>query len=197
MAGNHDPAAYGAECLGKMIERLGIEAKVNGSGEGRQVVLTVASKDSARLIGRRGRTVDSLEYLINRILPGKCEGPVRASISIEGHVREAGDAEGDDDDAAAAPRRRDDRREGGRSEGERDAGGRGVDVDRLERLAGDAAKEVKRWGDAKTIGPFTVGERRVIHNVLKQDPAIVAESGEDLGGRRKKITISPVAGSAE
>ena len=59
----------------------------------------------------------------------------------------------------------------------------------MSRMALDTAKEVKRWGDPKTIGPFNAGERRAIHLAIKDITGIVAESGPDLGGNRKKVTI--------
>jgi predicted RNA-binding protein YlqC (UPF0109 family) len=61
----------------------------------------------------------------------------------------------------------------------------------LDRVVRDAAKEVRLWGEPKTLGPFTSGERREIHAILKDVAGVFEESGPDLGDNRKTITIRP------
>jgi hypothetical protein len=61
--------------------------------------------------------------------------------------------------------------------------------EKLHQQALDIAKEVKRWGDAKVMGPLTAGERAVVHQALADDPQVVAESGPEDENGRKKITI--------
>ena len=59
----------------------------------------------------------------------------------------------------------------------------------LERMALDAAKEVRLWGAPKTLGPFAPGVRRAIHVVLRGVPQVEAESGPDEGSNMKKVII--------
>jgi spoIIIJ-associated protein len=64
-----------------------------------------------------------------------------------------------------------------------------MDESKLEQLAIDTAKEVKRWGDTKTLGPMSARERRVIHVTLEADPEVVSESGEERPDGRKTVVI--------
>jgi predicted RNA-binding protein Jag len=148
----------------------------------------VRTEDPGRLIGRGGRVLNNFDYLLNRIIAGKFEEQVRAKIDVEGREGRprketaagkpaAGQAGGGGDDKPVG--------------GQEDGAGADEDEKRLRKLALDAAKEVKRWGDAKTIGPFSPGERRVIHAALKADGEVRAESGEELPGRKKRITVAP------
>lgn len=184
MAEKIEGAAYAAACLETMTRTLGIETSVTGSGEGKKIMLAVKTSAPGRLIGRNGRVLNNLNYLLNRILAGKSKEPALAQIDVEGGRAARGDEEEDSDPAnrqAETPAPRPPRQPRDEVSGD--------DDERLRKLALDAAREVKRWGDPKTIGPFTTGERRIIHSTLKEDPTIRSESGEELPGRRKKITV--------
>ena len=69
-------------------------------------------------------------------------------------------------------------------------GGRNdADAIRLQQMALDAAKEVKRWGEVRKLGPFTARERREIHLALRSDTEIVTESEPEQGGNLKTVVI--------
>ena len=54
--------------LEEMIRRMGMEATVTSElGENGGLHLNIASQDSAILIGRKGRTLSALQYLVNRM----------------------------------------------------------------------------------------------------------------------------------
>jgi len=81
--------AAAASLLSEMITKSGMEATVSHkvSDEG-EVTLTVESPDSALLIGRKGRNLEAMQYLLNRMIhaaePG--ETPERVVIDIEGYL---------------------------------------------------------------------------------------------------------------
>ena len=61
-------------------------------------------------------------------------------------------------------------------------------TEQLEQQALDAAKEVKRWGEAVTLPEMNAHDRRIIHVTLKDDAELTTESlGE---GGMKKVVIS-------
>lgn len=186
MAETMQPAEYAANCFREMAARLGVKASVTGTGEGKRIVLSVETDQPGHLIGRRGRNLNNLDYLLNRILAGKYDQQVRAKIDVKGgeEMEGKGGAESADGERnQRGPARKGQKKVGpGAGEG---------DTERLRRLALDAAKEVKRWGDSKTIGPFTTPERKIIHSTLQDDADVRTESGEELAGRRKKVTILP------
>lgn len=85
-----DAAANEAAALmGEMIGHMGIEATVTtGRGEAGDLRLVIESPDSALLIGRKGRNLTALQYLINRMAfsPAESgESQERLVVDIEGY----------------------------------------------------------------------------------------------------------------
>ena len=78
-----------AESLVKeVVQRMGIEATItSATDESGAVSIKIESPDSAILIGRKGRSLESLQYLVNRMSP-KTEGDEgeRITIDIEGYL---------------------------------------------------------------------------------------------------------------
>jgi len=56
------------ELLGGILERMGIQAEVAGERRQDCVFLELKSEAAGLLIGRKGKTLDALQYLLNRIL---------------------------------------------------------------------------------------------------------------------------------
>jgi len=194
--------------LEKMIDLLGGRAEVTDISQGEEVVLSIKTETPGRLIGRKGQHLESLELLLNRIIFKKQETTTYIQLDIDGYRRKGGIKEKRDDgaggesgggngdvrvDAAAGEPRQGRGRnrawEPRAERGEESDGDAGGSFPEQERLAVDAAKEVRRWGEPKTMGPYPARERRAIHQALKAVPEVEAESGPDLGGNRKTITI--------
>jgi len=75
--------------LDETIRHLGIEATVTGElMEDGGLKLNVESPDSAVLIGHKGRNLQALQYLINRMarMSGNAEGPERIVVDIERYL---------------------------------------------------------------------------------------------------------------
>lgn len=81
--------ASAASLLSEMVAKCGMEAtvtsKVSDDGE---VTLVVDSPDSALLIGRKGRNLEAMQYLLNRMIQSGETGefPERILIDIEGYL---------------------------------------------------------------------------------------------------------------
>ena len=77
-----------AALLEEIIEKMGMEAEVENafSDEG-DVLLNVYSPDSAILIGRKGRNLDALQFIMNRMaLNASDDGAVeRILVDVEGY----------------------------------------------------------------------------------------------------------------
>ena len=61
----------------------------------------------------------------------------------------------------------------------------------LLKKAQDAAEKVRRWGDVVELEPLSAFDRRVIHNALRDDPALETHSVEVEGTDKKAILIRP------
>jgi spoIIIJ-associated protein len=73
-----------------------------------------------------------------------------------------------------------------------DVGGyRGQAREALIKKAKEAAEKVRRWGDIVELEPLNAFDRRIIHNALKDDPAIETHSVEVEGTDKKVILLRP------
>lgn len=70
-----------------ILDLMGIAAKVEAKEAGEKVVLDIKGDKSGVLIGKRGQTLNSLQYLVNLIINrGKKEGPrARIMLDVEGY----------------------------------------------------------------------------------------------------------------
>ena len=63
--------------------------------------------------------------------------------------------------------------------------------DALVKKAKEAAEKVRRWGDVVELEPLSAFDRRIVHNALKDDPAIETHSVEVEGTDKKAILLRP------
>jgi spoIIIJ-associated protein len=59
------------------------------------------------------------------------------------------------------------------------------------KKAREAAEKVKRWGDVVELEPLNAFDRRIVHNALKDDPAVETHSVEVDGTNKKAILLRP------
>ena len=81
------PAQDGAEVLRRLLALMEIPAEVEAaaSDEPEQAWLKVSSEAGGLLIGRRGQTLDALEYLVNRVADRQEQGARRYLVDVEGY----------------------------------------------------------------------------------------------------------------
>ena len=184
--------------LMKMLDFLGYEdAVVKAAESSGEIELSVESEDAGRIIGRKGQTLESLQLLLNRMMQKDDPEYPRIQICIDGYSTRRPDSRGrasrEQEEGSSDHRRGGDRRHRG-ERGERrrrdDREGRGGDDrdDILRQQALDAAKEVRRWGEPKTLPAMNAHDRRVIHITLENEADIQTESEGD--GPKKSIVIS-------
>ncbi len=71
--------------LRELLGRMGFTAEVSAAEEAGQVVLAIQGDSSGILIGRRGQTLDALEYWVNRLLSREARAPVRVVVDCENY----------------------------------------------------------------------------------------------------------------
>ncbi len=173
---NSEQKEAAVSILTSMLSLLGLSAKVTIEEHKEQTIVTLQSEEPGRLIGRRGRVIENLEYLLNRALSQRFEGAVNVGINVDGYQGKEGEQE---------------------DKGQRSAGEVDEEIDssweeQFRKMALDAAKEVRRWGGQKELGPFSPRERRVVHLALVDDPEVETESEEGVEKGRKKVFIRAV-----
>ena len=74
------------ETLEELLRLMGFEAKIDQKVTGEKIVLSVqAGENSNILIGRRGKNLNGLQYIVNRICSRKNEDVKPIVIDIEGY----------------------------------------------------------------------------------------------------------------
>src|SRR5690348_9587997 len=65
-----------AKTLREILDRMGIEAEVSAFDDGDRIILDAHGAESGLIIGKKGATLDALQYVINRMVSKKPnEGP--------------------------------------------------------------------------------------------------------------------------
>lgn len=78
--------ALGVETLQKMIDLITSESKVVASTDQDRLLLRVEGGNSGVLIGRRGQTLEAMQFLTDKIINRKSESRVRLKVDIEGYM---------------------------------------------------------------------------------------------------------------
>lgn len=154
--------------LEQMVSLLGHRLEISCNGEDTdRFALTLNTDDPGRIIGRKGHYLRSLELLLNRMLRKKHRKFPWVELDVDGYRKRRTTGQ------PAEPRMEPDR-------------------ERLETMAGNTAKEVKRWGESRTIGPFQDEEYEVIRAVLAADRQIEmrTENGDRGGSRRVIVQLA-------
>ncbi len=76
----------GKEILEELLRRMGFDATVTKTVDGDKITLSIeAGEDSSILIGKRGKNLNGLQYIVNRISGRKDENVRPVTIDIEGY----------------------------------------------------------------------------------------------------------------
>jgi len=74
-----------ANALREILERMGIDAEVSSFDDGERIILDAHGSESALVIGKKGATLDALQYLINRIVYKKPGEGAMIVVDAEGY----------------------------------------------------------------------------------------------------------------
>lgn len=155
--------------LDKMFGMLGISADISIEPNVAGGKLCISTDNAGRLIGKKGQTLECIELVLNRVLSNTVEKGRADWISIDVDGYCVAVPEGEHSRSGKIPR---------------------DEMERLESMALDIAREVKKLHKPRVIGPFNPGERRIIHLALEKDPDVETISDAEADANRgKKITI--------
>jgi len=138
------------ETLELMLSHLGLACEVREENRPAGPVLHVLTGEPGRLIGRNGKTLDDLQYLLNRMLSHVDDEAQRITVDVENYRQQQ-------------------------------YAGLFKDVEA-------AAERVRSSGEEVTLPPMNSFERRIVHNLYKDDPEIATSSPAEPA-RLKSITI--------
>jgi len=197
---NNERMKKSTKTLATMFDYLGLKANVKASEVDGRIVIATESEDAGRIIGKKGQTLQSLELLINRIATKNDAECPWITINVDGYSssrRRSGPSReegfGRREGRYGRPERRGPRREefDRRSDDgfERRHESNIDEEEALQKMATDAAKEVKRWGEPVQLKPMNAHDRRLVHVALKEDNEIKTESLPVEGSETLKSVI--------
>ncbi|MBC2704744.1 RNA-binding cell elongation regulator Jag/EloR [Desulfobacula sp.] len=83
---SEDSVTLGTEALQRMADLITDDADVNASTEADRLTLSIEGGNAGILIGRKGQTLDAMQFLTDKIINRKSEARVRVKVDIEGYM---------------------------------------------------------------------------------------------------------------
>ena len=77
----------GAEALKKIIGYITQDAEINVYYENEVIGYQVSGGESSRLIGKRGQTLEAIQYILEKIVNQKLEKRIRVRVDIEDYLK--------------------------------------------------------------------------------------------------------------
>jgi spoIIIJ-associated protein len=74
MSAEAEDGGRAREILGAILERMGIDASVELAEDGERVVLDVKGREAGLVIGKKGQTLEALQFLVQKIAHRGREG---------------------------------------------------------------------------------------------------------------------------
>lgn len=76
----------GIEALQKMADLITEDSRVEADTEGDRLTLRIEGGNTGILIGRKGQTLDAMQFLTDKIINRQSEARVRVKVDIEGYM---------------------------------------------------------------------------------------------------------------
>lgn len=194
------------QILNEMLPLLAFDVQMTSAIEGTNVRIQMKCGDAARLIGRRGATINEIQFLVNRILQRRHKNVPRFYLDVEGGKEAAAIA-----DAAPAPM------SAPAATNTPSASQAPAPVPirtpapapRIEPVAPApsqpppppvsvnpfmdrvkaAADKVRRWGDPVDLGPMSAEERDSAQSQLARDREVEAILVETKSGPQIRLQV--------
>jgi spoIIIJ-associated protein len=81
-----DPGDMGMEALQKIIDLITADATISMEKQSSRIIFNVMGGNSAVLIGKRGQTLEAIQYLVEKIVNKNRKGRVGIQIDVEGYL---------------------------------------------------------------------------------------------------------------
>ena len=81
-----DPMDIGREALQKIIDLITADAIISMEKHSNRIIFNVTGGNSAVLIGKRGQTLEAIQYIVEKIVNKNRKGRVGIHIDVEGYL---------------------------------------------------------------------------------------------------------------
>jgi len=164
-----------ANILREIVDRMGINVEVSAFDDGDRVILDAHGPESGLIIGKKGATLDALQWVVNRMM-------IRREKEAAGFI----DAPPPAEKAPGEKGEKEDR--GGPSIVVDAEGYRGRREEALVDMANRLADKAQRSGRPTHAEAMSPHDRRIIHVTLADHPGVLTES-EGEGADRHVVVI--------
>ena len=79
--------ATGRDALQRLVDFITEDSRIDVENTGQRVVFKVEGGNSGMLIGKRGQTLEAIQYLVEKIVNKQHEQRVRVLIDVEGYLK--------------------------------------------------------------------------------------------------------------
>jgi len=77
---------FGRDVLQKMVDHITTDATIDSHQKGERIFYNISGGNTAVLIGKRGQTLEAMQYLVEKIVNNQSEKRVRIEIDVEGYL---------------------------------------------------------------------------------------------------------------
>lgn len=81
-----DAVQLGREALQTILDAITSDARIVQTNDGNTIVFNVVGGNAAVLIGKRGQTLDAIQYLVEKIVNKRSEKRLRLQVDVEGYL---------------------------------------------------------------------------------------------------------------
>ena len=82
-----DPLDSAKNALQRIVEKISSDATIRAREDKDRIIINVEGGKSAVLIGKRGQTLEAIQYIVEKIVNKRHEQRVRVEIDIEGYLK--------------------------------------------------------------------------------------------------------------
>lgn len=82
-----DPQTVGREALQKIVDFITTDATITVSEKSDRIMFDINGGNAAVLIGRRGQTLEAIQYLVEKIINKRRGKRVRIQVDVEGYAK--------------------------------------------------------------------------------------------------------------
>jgi spoIIIJ-associated protein len=76
----------GETVLKKIVDLITTDAEIKVQQENKKVIYNVKGGNTAMLIGKKGQTLEAIQYIVEKVVNKKCREKIRIHIDIEGYL---------------------------------------------------------------------------------------------------------------
>jgi spoIIIJ-associated protein len=77
---------YGRNALGRIVQSISEETEIESDQEAGKIIYRISGGQSGVLIGKRGQTLEAIQYLLEKMINKKSGNRIRVLVDVEGYL---------------------------------------------------------------------------------------------------------------